>query len=159
MILAQIALALVITSLTFGPIGRLSSGGVPVVDLVIISIWAFSWFTARNQALRYAIILGLMIDFIDFAVFGVWSAKLIATSMLIFWFKQRFAELSSPALAILSLAGISLLNYLADSFIFNSPNPTLILMTTTANVVAATIIFYVLAIRFNFLQKWLGRQI
>lgn len=158
MVLLQLILAVVVIALELGPLGRQGAEG-GVISLAVLGTWAFTWFGDQKTGLRWAALLGVAFDLIGFLPFGSWLLTLFACCFLTDLLKSRFFEVSSITLALLTLAIVSILAALVISVITGSFDIINILISVGANVIAGLVTYYVLAIRFRFLQRWTGRRL
>lgn len=151
--------ALIVASLTLGPVSHFTLAGYGAPNLVVITIWAFVWFGNIQIAYRWAIILGLTLDFVSFLPFGFWAAVLVLLTYLTNQLKDRFFELSSLFQSLLVL-GLQLV--LWEIIIALSARQ---ILTTAAifslfySILFGSLVYYVFAVRYKLLQRWLGRRL
>jgi cell shape-determining protein MreD len=154
----RLILAVVVVSLELGLIGRLGAGGV-TVSLALIGAWAFTWFIDQKAGLSWAVATGLLLDLVGFLPFGTWTVTLILCVVLTDLLKSKLFEVSSAPLALLTLASSSILAALSLSLIGRSFEIWTILANSLANVAVGSLLYYVLAVRFRFWGRWVGRRL
>lgn len=145
--------------MAYGPIGHYwnLSGGAP--DLLLISVWAFSWLTDLTTALVWAVLLGLTVDLLSFWPFGLWTAVFVGLTVGINYLKSRFFAVSSiiEALFALLLGNIVMIGgeFLATGALRLGP----ILIGIVANVMIGAGLYYVLVTRYRLTERWEGRRL
>lgn len=158
MLIFQLILIILIAALDFGPLGRAGSIGFGV-GLGVIATWAFTWFGASKNALRFALLLGLLFDVVSFTFFGVWLAVFAGVHLITDLLKTRFFEVSSITLALTTLAAASLWAALIVGIAAHTLDLFSIGIGIATNVVIGFVLYYFLAIRFKFLARWTGRRL
>jgi rod shape-determining protein MreD len=151
--------ALVVTSLTIGPVSHFTLAGYGAPNLAVIASWALVWFVDAKIAYRWAIILGLMLDFVSFLPFGLWTTSLVLITYAANLLKNRFFE---PSSLIQSLVVLSLQLLIWEIMIAVLSRQILTAATAFSflySLVFAVLAYYVAAVRFKLLQHWLGRKL
>lgn len=159
MIILQTFLAVIVVSLMAGPIahfGLIAYGGP---DLLVIGCWAFVWFANRSLALRWAVTTGLILDLVSFLPFGYWTLLLVAATMLMSYLAQHFLEASSLVQALLAL----LIGLITTSLLTSLATQQLVLtrfaFSIFSSLLLGALVYYVFAVRFRLLARWLGRRL
>ena len=129
-------------------------------NLIIITVWLFTWLSKPARAYRWAVILGLMLDLISFRFFGFWIVYLVVITALVIFLKSRFLEISSSIQAVVTLLVMSIL-YRAGVLILDQ---TIIsfkteLISLTATIILGVVLYYALAVRWRLFAQWTGRRI
>ncbi|MCR4277450.1 MAG: hypothetical protein NUV80_02530 [Candidatus Berkelbacteria bacterium] len=150
---------LIIVGLTLGPFGHLSQSHPFTPNLLIVFLWAISWFNARSQTLALAIVGGLLIDLVGWNWFGIWTVSAVAVVLIINALKGRLLEAGSIlhallALAIVSLVAPFLLSVATQGFAIKE-----IGLVILGNVTLGAVVYYLLAMRLSLFQRWAGRRI
>jgi len=153
------ALLIVMTGLTLGPFGRLALTHPITPNLLVVFLWAVAWFRPSSEAIRLAIIGGLIIDLAGFSFFGVWIATAVAIVLIINALKSRFLDTSSLlhsmiALTIVSFVPLIIISITTRSLVYQS-----ILLAVLGNVILGAVVYYLLAMRFKLFQRWAGRRL
>ncbi len=159
MILFQAILLLIILSLSYGPFGHyfnLAHGGP---DLFILTIWAFSWLTNRDVAIRWAIMLGLGADLLNFQFFGFWTLMFVAATYLIIYLKGRFFEVSSVIEALIGLLIVNLVLVVIAALVSWTFQPEPLLIGGISNLLIGAVLYYFLVIRYRLTEQWQGRRL
>ncbi len=158
MIIFQLIVLVIVLILEIGLLGRLAStGAAPLFS--VIAVWGFTWFSERRAGLRFALLAGLTLDVVSFLPFGTWLISLMSVSLLTDWLKTRFFEVSSLALSLTTLAASSLVNSVIISLVSRSFDYTFVAIEVFINLLGGIVIYYVLAFRFRFNQRWTGRRL
>lgn len=144
--------------LDFGPLGRQAA---PFFSLTlgVVLVWGFSWFGVDRHAFRFALLLGLVFGLIGFLPILAWVLVAVGGYILTNFLKRRFFELSSFPLAILTLVLVSIWSSLVLGSATRSFELAAVTSGMIANAVFGVVIYYVLGIRFKFLQRWAGRRL
>jgi len=154
----QVVLVIIVLALELGPLGRQGTE-TSIPSLTIITTWAFTWFADQKTGLRWAVLAGLLLDLTGFMPFGSWLAATVLSCLLTDFLKTRFFEVSSIPLALLALAIVSLLSSLLLSLLAGSFDIFVIAGGVLMNVIGGLIVYYGLAFRFRFFQRWTGRRL
>ncbi len=145
--------------LTLGLSGRLAIDHQYSLDIIVIVLWLYCWLTNLELALLFALTAGVALDFVSFLPFGIWTAVFCAMVLGINWLRERYLTVSSLWQAILTLAGGTLFYHLVVGIIIQAFYPYQVLVSVLLNVVVGSLLYYLLVIRFRFLQRWRGQQL
>lgn len=159
MIILQLILWALILPLTVGPLGHflfLHYGGP---DLIVVVAWAFTWFTNRTNGVIWALLCGLTLDLTTFLLPGTWTVSFLIVVLLTDLLRGRIFDVSSPLLAVATIAVVSLISQGIISLAAHSFDIEFFAVGIIANVLLATLIYYLLGYRFRFFQKWKGGQL
>ncbi|HSX42429.1 MAG TPA: hypothetical protein VLE93_03730 [Candidatus Saccharimonadales bacterium] len=155
----QLLLLAVCLPLTYGPVGHYWNlrGGAP--DLLLLSVWAFSWFGGRSAALFWAVLVGLSADLLGFTPFGLWLVVFAGLTLLIQFLKVRFFAVSSVLHALAALAIANVLMISVEFVLSGGIQLAPIVVSVFANFLIAIGLYYLLVIRFHLTEHWEGRQL
>ncbi len=158
MLVFQFALILLIVFLDFGLLGRQLTSTFSL-GLGVLATWAFAWFSDQKSAFRFAVLLGLFFDLVSFMGFGTWLVAFCGAYLITDLLKSRFFEASSISLSLATLALASgwaafVLGVSARAF-----DVMAVFGGVATNVLVGFVVYYFLAIRFKFFQRWRGRRL
>lgn len=154
-----VIIAITVASLTLGPISHIAITGSGAPNLVIITIWGFVWLTNIEIAYRWAIILGLIFDFVSFLPFGFWTALFTIITYITNQLKNRFFELSSVSQAIFVLIIQLVIWEVVTSAVAGQMSIGKSIFSLFYSTVLGLLVYYIFAVRYKLLQRWLGRRI
>jgi ABC-type nickel/cobalt efflux system permease component RcnA len=158
MIPGQVVLALLVTWLAVGPLGRYGmSVGVPQV--AVIAVWLVAWLTTSSAGARQAVLIGLLLDLQDFSFFGFWTVLLLALVVVTNWSKRRFF---SPSSWLESAASLLIALVIAQSAFFLSTRSfdlTIAVTSTITSVLLGLLGYYLVAYRLRLFQQWRGIRV
>ncbi len=149
----------VIIGLTLGPLGHLSQFYRLTPSLLVVFLWARSWFGDRSQTLALAIVGGLLLDLVGWNWFGLWTVSAVAVVLVVSTLKGRLFDASSIFHALLALSAVSLMTPLLLSLMTKTLAVKDIALVISGNVVLGTAVYYLLALRLKMFQRWTGRRI
>ncbi len=152
-------LAVLAVIATLGWSGRLAVGHQYSLDFVIVILWLYCWLAELELALLFAVTAGLLLDFVSFLPFGVWTAVLAGITLITHGLRTRYLAISSFWQAVATLAAASLLYHLAVGIIVQAVYPYQVLVSMLLNVLVGALLYYLLVIRFRLLQRWRGQQL
>ncbi len=158
MALLQLSLIVLVAVIDFGLLGRQSNDFFSATVGLIV-VWAFTWFGSPHEALRLTLLLGGTYALIGFLPLLAWPIIFVGAYGITYFLKQRFFELSSFPLALLTLAIVSVWLGVILSVFSQSFTIGLIVGGAIANVMYGAVIYYALGARFKFLQRWAGRRL
>lgn len=150
---------LVVVGLTIGPFGHLAQSAPMTPNLLVVFLWAMSWFRGREQTLALAIGGGLLLDLVGWNWFGLWTISAVAVVWVISLLKGRLLATSSILHALLALAIVSLIAPLLLSIATGTIDVKEIILVVLGNVLLGLIVYYSLAMRLRMFQRWAGRRI
>lgn len=158
MALLQLSLIVLAAITDFGLLGRQGNEFFSATAGLVL-VWAFTWFGSPREALRLTLLLGGVYALIGFLPLVAWPIIFVGAYGITHLLKQRFFEISSSPLALLTLAIVSLwlglvLSAFSQSFMLSS-----VAGGAIANVLFGAVIYYALGTRFKFLQRWAGRRL
>lgn len=155
----QILIGVLLAILAFGLSGQYGANAKGTVDVSIVALWLFAWLGDKKTALSFAVILGIIFDFISFTIFGYWLLLFIGLVVLIDWLKTSFLTESSFIQSILVLALITLLSHLLTSILLSNLNYVEILISIVSNVLVGSVLYYLFAIKLKMFQRWTGKRL
>lgn len=150
---------LVVVGLTIGPFGHLAQSAPMTPNLLVVFLWAMSWFRGRDQTMALAIGGGLLLDLVGWNWFGLWTISAVAVVWVINSLKGRLLATSSILHALLALAVVSLIAPLLLSIATGTIDVKEVVLVVLGNVSLGLIIYYLLAMRLRMFQRWAGRRI
>lgn len=158
MVVYQLLLLAIIVPISFGPLARVGLNHA-VPDFFLIVVWLFAWLTDRATALRWAVLSGLIVDALNFHLFGLWLVTYCVIVFVIDYLKNRYFDVLSLVQALVCLVGANVIVLVVDyisggNFIWRSA-----LFSVIYNVVIAMFLYYLLATRFNLFARWRGKNI
>jgi|GEM_PF-1247166 len=152
-------LAFGLVILTLGPIGhywQLSFGGP---DLIVIALWALTWFFGLSAGWRFALTAGILIDLAMFSSFGIWTGILALQVLLLNWLRSRVLAISSLTHALLALLSSSLAVIGIAALIYQGFALTNSVVVIVANLGLGVLVYYVIATQGRLFQRWAGRRL
>lgn len=150
---------LIVVGLTLGPFGHLAQSAPLTPNLLVVFLWAMSWFRGREQTVSLAIVGGLLIDLVGWNWFGLWTISAVAVVQVISLLKGRLLATSSILHALLSLVIVSLIAPLLLSIVTKTVDFKGITLVVLGNVTLGLVVYYSLAMRLRMFQRWAGRRI
>lgn len=158
MIPGQVTLALLVTWLAVGPLGRYGlSVGVPQV--AVIAVWLVAWLSTSSAGTRQAVLTGLLLDVQGFGVFGFWTVLLLLLVVVTNWSKRRFFSPSSWLESAASLLIALVIAQLAYFLSTRSFDLTIAGTGTIASVLVGLLAYYLVAYRLRLFQQWRGTRV
>lgn len=157
MIYLQIVLATLLLPLVAGPLSLYLTHGGP--NLIIIVLWAFIWFTNKNNSIRFAVILGLMLDLISFNFFGYWLLQLVLLVILVDFLKSKYFDSASLLHALLGLVLMIIVNAGFTLLVSGQANGLLLITNILSSAILGAIVYYLLAVRLKLFARWVGQRI
>ena len=157
MIYLQIVLATLLLPLVAGPLSLYLTHGGP--NLIIIVLWAFIWFTNKNSSIRFAVILGLMLDIISFDFFGYWLLQLVLLVFLVDFLKSKYFDSASLFHALLGLMLMIIVNAGFTLLVSGQANGLLLITNILSSAILGAIVYYLLAVRLKLFARWVGQRI
>lgn len=151
--------AVTVAIISSGPLGHSALTSDGALNIIVLSIWTFAWFTDRTLALQFSVCLGFILDFLSFMPFGYWLLLLLLLALTIDYVKQRFLEVSVLYQSLLVLVGASLVYELANVLVARGALNSSAIYSIVYTVIAGVAVYYVAAIRFRLRQRWLGKRI
>ena len=152
-------LLLIIVGLSLGPLGHLSQSYPFTPNLLVVFLWAVSWFGVRSQTLALAIVGGLLLDLVGWNWFGLWSVSAVAVVLIVDALKGRLLDAGSILHALLALLIVSLVAPIFLSMATGTFAIREISLVTLGNVILGIFVYYLLAMRLKLFQRWAGRRI
>ncbi|MEX1051897.1 MAG: hypothetical protein WEC83_00725 [Patescibacteria group bacterium] len=152
-------LAVLSALLTLGLSGWLAVGYQYSIDFIIIALWLYCWLTNLEMALLFALAAGVLLDFVSFLPFGIWTGVFVALALVVSWLRERYLTVSSFWQALAALAAATLLYHLAIGIVIQAFYPSQVLVSLLLNVTVGALIYYLLVTRFRMLQRWHGQQL
>lgn len=158
MIIIQLLLLTVLLPLSYGPVGHaaLVFGGP---NLLLVTLWLFTWLTDRRTATNWAVLAGLSADLLGFYRFGLATLEFLALAYLIDYLRRRFFQVSSLLEAMGTLTIVTLIDVLFHALLAQQIVLGQIIVTILANVVIGAIAYHILAIRFRLFARWAGQRL
>jgi len=148
-------LLLIVVGLSLGPLGHLSQSYPFTPNLLVVFLWAVSWFGVRSQTLALAIVGGLLLDLVGWNWFGLWSVSAVAVVLIVDALKGRLLDAGSILHALMvSLVAPIFLSMATGTFAIRE-----ISLVILGNVILGIFIYYLLAMRLKLFQRWAGRRI
>ena len=152
-------LLLIVVGLSLGPLGHLSQSYPFTPNLLVVFLWAVSWFGVRSQTLALAIVGGLLLDLVGWNWFGLWSVSAVAVVLIVDALKGRLLDAGSILHALLALLMVSLVAPIFLSMATGTFAIREISLVILGNVILGIFIYYLLAMRLKLFQRWAGRRI
>ena len=152
-------LLLIVVGLSLGPLGHLSQSYPFTPNLLVVFLWAVSWFGVRSQTLALAIVGGLLLDLVGWNWFGLWSVSAVAVVLIVDALKGRLLDAGSILHALLALLIVSLVAPIFLSMATGTFAIKEISLVILGNVTLGIFIYYLLAMRLKLFQRWAGRRI
>ena len=159
MLVIQILLLLVLIPLQFGPLARIGISHLMAPDLILITTWLFAWLGERDISIRWAILIGLSLDSINFQRFGFWLIFYLAVVFGLNMIKRRFFEVSSIIEAVIGLVAANILSLLVASVLSGEYAYLNWLINITVNATVGALLYFIIAKRFRLFQRWQGGRL
>lgn len=158
MFLIQLLLLALLLPLAYGPVGHaaLAYGGP---NLLLVSLWLFTWLTDRRTATNWAMLAGLSADLLGFYRFGLTTVEFLVMTYFIDYLRRRFFQISSLIEALGTLAIVTLIDGLFRALLAQQIVLGQLLVSILANVIIGAIAYYILAIRFRMFARWAGQRL
>lgn len=154
-----LALALLEAILLYGFIGANFALNAINIEIAVVTAWLIAWLFNIRLAIFWAVAMGAILDIVGFGFFGLNILKLMLTVGLIFFLKGKYLSVSSFLHSVISLVLSCVLIILLDQLINGSFDIIKLLFSSLYSSILGLILYYFLAIRFKFFQKWAGSAI
>lgn len=155
MILWEIICAVLIVSISVGPVGQQLSGwGTP--NLTLIVLWLAVWFGTDSTAYRFAIIFGLLLDAIVFLPFGTNTVFFLTIVWLLLFLKRRYLTEESLLHALVALLLVGAIDWLLMGLISRSYDWLLMGKSLLLELIFGVIAFWVISRRLYLIPRWTG---
>ncbi|MBI4948282.1 hypothetical protein HY844_01865 [Candidatus Berkelbacteria bacterium] len=154
-----IILALLETIILFGFIGsNFALSGISI-ELAVITTWLISWLYNFRTGIFWAVTMGALLDIIGFGFFGVNLIKLLLVVGIIFFLKGKYLSVSSLLHSFISILLSCVIAVLLDQIVIGNVNFYTLGFSSLYSSVVGFLIYYFLAVRFKFFQRWAGNRI
>lgn len=149
---------LIVVALSGGPVYRLLLVFSP--DLLMITLWLYSWLLDRRHARIGALILGLILDLVSYHLFGLTTLVILIINELIILLRYRFFEASSGLQAIVSLLLVASLHHLFLLVQFGGFfDPMRFGLGIFATCLIGYLLYYFLTKRTALFLRWVGKRL